>query len=156
MNEKCLLIKTKENKNFFTHENNLQSLVEYIKTFNAELLLVKPSPETKILELKELTVALCDPNYNYHGKFEIIEKIFPKNKRARQSILVEAKIIRGFIRNKFLSDKQISLKELKEKFQNYRLTDACLCNHLAMARKDLAKDGFKFTKTGAGKYSIVD
>jgi hypothetical protein len=154
MSEKHLLIKTKDNRKFLTHEKNLAALVEYAKTFGAEIEMVKVTKSTKILELKALTVALCDPNYKSNHEYTIIETIYPKNKRDRQSILEEAKLIKTFIRNTLISGKQISLKDLKENFQKYELTDACLCNHLANVRKTMTKEGFTFKKISAGNYCI--
>ena len=152
MKQKCLLITTKDNRKFLTHEKNLQSLIEYAKTFKSEISLVEVDKSTKILELKGLTVALCDPNYSGDPEYKQLKSIYPNNKRGRKSILTEAKSIREFIRKKFLSGKAVSLKEIKDKYEKYELTDACLCNHISSARKQLEKEGYSFEKIAAGKY----
>lgn len=154
MSENCLLIKTKDNRNFLTYEKNLQSLIEYAKTFDSEIELVKVSKNAKILELKALTVALCDPGYKFNASYTKIESVYPKSKKDRQSILSDANAIREFIRKKFLSGDSVSLKELKEQFGKNKLTDACLCNHMTVIRKKLTKEGYSFNKVGAGKYCL--
>jgi hypothetical protein len=154
MNEKYLLITTKDHRRFLTYEKNLLSLVEFAKTFGAEIHLVMLEKDQKVLELKALTAALCDQSYNMKPKCEKLERIYPKTKRSRKTILTEAAKIRNFIRNKFLAGKPVSLKELKEKYKKHNLTDACLCNHLAMARKALSREGYSFRKIEAGKYCL--
>lgn len=154
MNEKCLLIKTKDNRKFLTYEKNLPSLVEFAKTFGAEIHLVEPGEKQKVMELKNLTAALCNSEYKEKPKCKKIDKIFPKSKRKRQEILAEAVKIRKFIRKRFLTGKPVSLKELKLKYSEQKLTDACLCNHLAVARKEMTREGHVFRKIGAGKYCL--
>ena len=63
MTQKCLLIKTKDNRKFLTHEKNLNSLIEFSKTFGAEIFTVPIAQEFSILELKDLVAALCNPQY---------------------------------------------------------------------------------------------
>jgi Holliday junction resolvase len=154
MNEKCLLITTKDQRKFLTYEKNLLSLVEFAKTFGAEIYLVVSEKGQKVFELKDLTAALCDQNYNMEPKCEKLKRIYPKTKRSRKTILTEAAKIRNFIRSRFLAGKPVSLKELKKKYKKHNLTDACLCNHLAMARKALSREGYSFKKIGAGKYCL--
>lgn len=154
--EKCLLIKTKDGRKFLTHEKNLPSLIEFAKTFGAEIDVVKPNDGSKILELKTLTTAVCDSLYNEEPQYQIVEKLYPSSqKRDRQTILAEATRIRKFIQDRLLEGKPVSLKELKEMYKEHKLTDACLCNHLAVVRKALGSQGRKFRKLGAGKYCLV-
>lgn len=149
----CLLIKIKDNRRFLTHEKNLPSLIEFAKTFGAEIFLVEPKEGQKIFDLKPLTIAICNSDETTGLQYKKIDKIFPKSKRKRQDILAEAQKIRNFIENRLLVGKPISLKELKKKYKKFDLTDACLCNHLSMARKMLTQRGFKFQKTG-GSYCL--
>jgi hypothetical protein len=153
--EKRILVKTKDNRKFITYEKNLPSLIEFAKTFSAEINMVEVKAETKGLDLKALTAAICNPKYNSDPEYNQIKRIFPNSKKQRKLILTEAKVIRQFIKKKFLSGKDVSLKDLKEKYKNQKLTDACLCNHMATVRKELAKEGYKFRKTGAGKYCLT-
>lgn len=152
MKENCLLIKTKNE--FLTPEKNLPSLIEFAKTFNAEIYLVEPHQGQKLLELKALTTAICDPQYDTKPQFTKIKQIFPLPNKSRTSIVSDASKIRSYIVKKLKEGEPVSLKELKKKYENKQLTDACLCNHLSIARKLLEEQGQKFEKIGAGTYQL--
>lgn len=147
---KYLLLKVK-GKNFLTHEKNLESLIEFAKTFSAAIYRVEADGQ-KILELKALANAICDQDYSHKLEFEKLEKIFPRPIRSRDTILKNASKIRKFIYRRMTSGKPISLKELKEKYKDYDVTDACLCSHLTATRKLLAREGYNIRKLGAGRY----
>lgn len=149
----CLLIRTKDNRKFLTYEKHLPSLIEFAKTFNAEI--YKATAEGKLMELKSLANAICDPQYDENPDHTKIEKLYPKSKKTRDIILKDASKISRFIRRRLLSGKPLSLIELKEKYKNCNVTDACLCNHLATMRQSLVREGHSFDKVGAGKYCLV-
>lgn len=151
----CLLIKTKDNHKFLTHEKNLESLIEFSKTFLAEIYLVEHE-EGKILELKNLAQSICKQEEKGEIKFKKIERLYPKAKRSRKNILKDAQKIQLFIRRRLTSGKPLSLKDLKEKYGELGITDACLCNHFANIRKSLTKEGHKFRKIGAGTYCATE
>lgn len=153
--ETCLLVKTKDHRRFLTYEKHLLSLVEFAKTFAAEIYRVEPAEGQKVLELKALTAAICDSGYDGPPKYKKVEKIFPKAKRQRQTILADAEKIRRFIKKRLLSGKPVSLRELKNKYKDHKLTDACLCNHLSVVRRNLSDQGHTFRKLGAGKYCLA-
>lgn len=72
---KCLMIQTKDNRKLLTYQKNYKHLLEYIKTFNTKIYLVKVSKEQKILDLNKLVYALCDKNYKIKNiKFEVLEE----------------------------------------------------------------------------------
>jgi len=155
MTKICLLLKTKDNKKFLTHEKNLPSLIEFAKTFRAEIYRVEVEDQ-KTLELKALVDAICDQEYEITPKHNKLEKLFPVPKKARKDILADAVKIRSHIFRKLKSGKPVSLKELKKKYQKHKVTDACLCNHLSMARKQLTREGCTVKKLGAGTYCVED
>jgi hypothetical protein len=156
MLEKRILVKTKDNRKFLTFEKNLPYLIEFAKTFNAEIELVKVDKKIKALETKALTAAICNPTRQDVPEYTSVRKIFPKSNKQRKSVLSGAKSIKDFIEKKFLSGKPVSLKDLKDKYKNQKLSDACLCNHMASVRKSLSKKGYKFRKLAAGKYCISE
>lgn len=150
----CLLITTKDNRNFLTEETNLNSLIEFCKTFSSEIFKVKYT-KGKILSLKSLAQYMCDQDYNEPMEVDKMKKIFPSKSKSRNSIIKNAEAIKNFIRSNLLSGKSMSLKDLKDKYKELGVTDACLCNHLANTRKMLSKEGHTFKKIGAGKYLLL-
>lgn len=149
---KCLLIQTKDKRKFFTHEKNLIQLIEFSKTFGAEISMVKLE-EGPILELKELAPAICDPSYKkIKSQYSIIETKLNTNVKSREEILTIANKVKKYISEQFKNRKTVSLKELKKKFQKDNLTNAALCNHIRRVKQDFEKEGIQFVKIGAGEY----
>lgn len=154
MKSKSLLIKTKDGRSFLTQQKHLKSVQEFCRSLGAEIYLVYPNPKEKLLGLKRLTAAFCNPEFKLSPEYKQIKKIFPESKKDRTEILQKAKEIQSYIIATMLEGKPVSLKDLKERYDGQNLTDACLCNHLTAARRKLAKDGHKVQKLGAGKYAI--
>lgn len=151
--ETCLMLKTKDKRKFLTYEKNLSFIKEYAKTFNAEVCLVKLESKSKILGIKQLAPAICNPEHESSFRYSIVKKILPKTK-PRNKMLKDAAKIHKYIQERILSGKPLSLKDLKDKYGNLEVTDACLCNHFTNVRKTLVKKGYKFKKLGAGKYCL--
>lgn len=151
---KCLLVKTADKRKFLVHEKNMSSIVEYVKTFHAEIYRVEVIEGKVISHLKNLAGAICNPDYKPKIKIKNPKKIYPKS-RARMAILSNAKKIRTFIQSQLNKGKPVSLKELKLRYQNCNITDACLCNHLSAVRKQLALNGMIIKKIGQGKYCLI-
>lgn len=155
MNNYCLLVKTPDKRKFLVNEKNMTSIIEFVKTFRAEVYKVEVLEGKVISQLKNLAGAICDPEYSAEIKVQNQEKIFPKS-RPRTSILENAKKIRDFIKKRLDEGKSVSLKELKEKYKSCDITDACLCNHLSAVRKQLIRSGKTVKKIGQGKYCLVE
>lgn len=155
-NCQCLLVKTKDRRNFFTHERNLPELIEFSKTFGAEISVVKVK-EAEVLDLVKLGTAICDATYYLPIKpdYEILETKISSKTKKRNKILKTSKKIRKFIRNLFLSGEVASLREVKCRFKRYQLTTACLCNHMRIVREELKQEGYQIENIGRGKYQIV-
>ena len=155
---KCLLIETKDKRKFFTHEKNFIQLIEFSKTFNAEISTVKLE-EGVILELEELAPAICDPGYKKpKTQYEVIEARMTTDNsllRSRSEILKIANRVKKYISDQFKNRNAVSLKQLKNKFKRYKLSDAALCNHIRRMKQELEKEGFQFTKINAGEYKVV-
>lgn len=155
MSQTCLMVKTKDKRKFLTHDSNLPLLKEFVRTFNAEVYRVIPAEKVKILEPKVLVRHFCDnPDYTDESKVVVVERLMPE--KNRKSILKDAEKIRSFIRNRLTKGKPLSLKQLKEKYEELGVTSACLCNHFSAVRQELAKEGYSFKKEGAGNYVAVD
>ena len=151
----CLMIKTKDRRKFFTHEKNFPQLIEFSKTFKAEISVVRVQ-EADILDLSALAPAICDANYaTKKTNYELVEvkiPVLPKNSRPK--ILRTAARIKEYILARFLSGEAVSLKELKKRFKRHKLSTPTLCNHIARVKQELRQKGFHFTKIGAGAYRI--
>lgn len=153
MNKTCLLLKTKDGRHFLVQEKSLPSLIEYTKTFNAEIYKVEVEDQ-KVLALKALVAAICNQDYKTVPSYTTLEKLHPKGRKNREAILKTAASIRKYIQQQLLSGKEVSLKELKKKYKDCKITDACLCSHFTASRKILNREGHTFDKRGAGTYCI--
>jgi len=145
------MIETKDRKRFFTYEKNFPQLIEFSKTFNAEISKVQIPSETEVLELEELAPALCEKK-SQKADYKVLElKLCPKITRSK--ILSRAKKIQIYIHKKLMEGNTVSLRELTDKFKG--LTSACLCAHFKLIRKDMEAKGHLFEKVGGGKYKIT-
>lgn len=75
MKNQILMVET-NNKKFFTHKKNYTQLIEFSKTVDAEMSIVKVD-DVVILDLQELAPAICNANFQQKQpkKIEIIEKL---------------------------------------------------------------------------------
>lgn len=154
MSQKCLLIRTKDGRDFLTYYKNLPCVIEFVKTFHAEVFKTTALKNQKVMELKSLTTAICDPQYKGQVQCGKISRLYPSPSKGRKNIIKEAQTIRSYISKSLMSGDTVSLKELKKKYQKLELTDACLCNHMAVVRKELSKSGCLIRKIGAGMYCL--
>ena len=153
MKEKSLLIITKDKRQFLTHQKQLQSIIEFAKTFNSEIYLVTTENQ-KILGPKALAEAICNQEYDDKPECVRIKRIYPKIKRDRKLMLSEAANIRMALIDQFFEGQVVSLKDMKDKYKKSGVTDACLCNHLSAVRKQLEREGQIIRKVGGGQYCI--
>jgi len=155
---KCLMITTKDHRKFFTYEKNYMQLLEFSKLFGAEVSIVNVK-EAEVLDLAQLAPAFCDANYipEKRPNYQVLEiKLPQRKKRKRQDILKMAQVIQGHISKAFLKGEVVSLKKLNKKFAEEKLTLACLCNHVAVAKKALEEKGYRVVKVGGGQYQIAN
>ena len=79
----CLMIKTKDNRKCFTHEKYFPQLIEFSKTFGAEISIVKIK-DNNVLEMNDLAPAICDANYKNDENYELVSiKITPPKKKPK-------------------------------------------------------------------------
>ncbi len=150
----CLLVRTQDKRKFLVPEKNMPTLIEFIKTFHAEVYRVELIEGKIIPQLKLLASAFCNPEYKSTMKVKKIEKIYPVT-RARSFLLENAKKIRKYIQKTLASGKPVSMKQLKKRYKNCNVTDACLCNHLSVVRQQMIRSGKLVNKIGQGKYCLV-
>ena len=128
---KCLMLKTKDSRKFFTYQKNKPLLEEFSKAFEAEISIVKVDQDA-LIDIDQLPNVICNPDYQNNIKYE---KINNKPKRTRKETIKNAQKIQKYIRDQIKKGKSVSLKNLQTKFKNLNLTDSCLINHLKMASK---------------------
>jgi tRNA splicing ligase len=150
--KQCLMINTKDNRKFFTHEENFPDLIEFSRIFNAEMSIVQIENEKEILDLKKFVPAFCEKK-SQKTKYTVL-KIKLKLPNNRRKIINRAKKIKKYIQKELTDGNPVSIKALKERFKNYKLTTACLCMHLKSVRTTLAATGVKTIKVGQGKYRV--
>jgi len=153
------MIKTKDNRRFFTYQKNFPQLIEFSKTFGAEISIVKVK-EAEVLNLDELAPAFCDASYQYKPDYDLIEikiaefkKITPEApKTNRIKSLETAAQVRSYVMQEFISGKVVSLHSVLKKFKT--LSISTICNHIRIVKKQIEKKGYEIKKIGAGKYQV--
>lgn len=156
MIKKLLLIRTPDKRRFFTYRKNLSKVLEFAKTFQAELFSVEVEG-AEVLELNKVSAAFCLPSYNCDVRCLKAKKISRKRTRSgkrRTDLLTNAVLIRGYLRSQLLANQTISLKDLQKKFEKLALTDSCLYSHLSQVRKEMEGEGYIITKINTGEYAI--
>ena len=114
---KCLLIETKDKRKFITTSNNLKTLSQFIKIFEAKTSIINCDND-KILTLEQLISVFCGTS-------------LPKAK-----IDIKAKI------NKYLETQKknnikITLKDLKERFKKYKIPQNILSDFIKKENKNV-------------------
>ena len=105
-NDRCLMIELRDGRRIFTLCENLMSLMEFAKTFNAQIYLVE-GQNIEVFDLEELPVPICDGNYNYKGVCKKLKTVLPretifaanrpkKGSKPRQDSLTHARRINSF------------------------------------------------------------
>ena len=152
---RCLMIKTKDQRLFFTHEKNYPQLIEFSKTFDAEISVVRVT-EAPILELGELAPAICEPADTNQTlpQYKLIKVKTPCVLRKRPNILHTANRVKNYIVQQFLEGKVVSLSDLRKKFKKDNLNTSTLCNHIARVKTELEAKGTHIEKIGTGEYKI--
>jgi len=154
----CLMLKTADQRCFFTHKNNYPQLIEFARTCAAEISVVK-THNVKVLELSELAKSICN-----HGKqcdlpqYELVEVKLPPYipaKKSRQKLLKQANTIAAHVKKLFLDYKTVSLANLESKFSKFGLSKSALCNHISRMRAELKRQGYKVSKIKRGEYKLM-
>jgi len=152
------MVKTVDNRHFFTDLDNFPQLIEFSKAQNAEISVVKPKGLVQILALPQLARSLCDPNYKLlDPKYDLVERklTLTAGKTPRQRLLAQAQEIRQYIEKVLVAGDIVSLENLASKFEEYNLGEAALRKHLTYVRLKLAKTGRQVEKVGVGSYQIA-
>jgi hypothetical protein len=155
----CLMLKTTDQRCFFTHKNNYPQLVEFARTCDAEISVVK-AQNVKVMELTELAKSICNHVQQSNlPQYEVVEVKLPnlpeiKVKRSRKKLLAQANLISNYVHKSFLNEEVVSVQDLENKFSEFDLTKAALCNHITKARNKLVKEGYKVSQIKRGTYRL--
>jgi len=154
------MLKTTDQRCFFTHKNNFPQLIEFARTCDAEISVVK-THNVKVMELGELAKSICNHGkQNGNPQYEIIEVklgILPeiKTDRSRKRLLSQANIVSAYVKDMFRKQKIVSLADLENKFSEFSLSKPALCNHIARVRSEMEKEGYTVTKIKRGSYQMT-
>ena len=153
----CLMIKTSDNRRFFTHEKYFPELIEFSKALKAEISIVKIQDDN-ILELEELAPAICNGTYKNNTDYELIaqfKNIKSELPNKREQTLARAAKIKNYIENRLLNEKNISFNNVLQEFLDYKLNKATISNHIARVKSKLEAKGYKIERIGKGKYRLL-
>jgi hypothetical protein len=155
------MIRTKDDRQFFTHEKYYPQLIEFSKTFGAEISVVKVQ-KADVLSRGQLARAICDASYEQKPNYDVVEvkiaqfkniaPLAPKTKREKTREL--AAQIQSHLKKEFMLGNMVSLHKTIKKFKRYDLNISTICNHITKVRKQLKKEGYNIEKVGAGKYQL--
>ncbi len=155
----CLMLRTADSREFFTHAHYFSHVVEFAKTCSAEVSVVKAT-NVKVMELEELARSICDHNKSKQpNSYEVVEvKLSPVGElntiRTRRKILAQADIIASHIQQELLAGREVSLNDLERKFNDFSLSKPALCNHMARVKKQLMNEGKSVVKLKRGVYRL--
>jgi len=159
--KQCLMIKTKDQRHFFTHEEHLSQLIEFSKVFETEISIVKIDDDKKILNLEELPTAFCDGNYVDEPDYELIrikiaefKNIAPQSPHKRKNILALASQVKTFIMSQLLTNGLITFSQVEKKFNKHNLSKPTISNHIRRVKEELAQDGYKVIRKKRGVYIV--
>lgn len=141
MTTQCLVLETKDNRKFLVDEDNFSQLIEFSKTFGAEISIVEvEKEECEILNLEQLAPKLCDPTYKVNPKYTLVEKKTPEPSKND---------IRNYIYEKFINKEEVSARDLKSKWPNENSY-----NHLYYVIKNMKKQGHQISRIAKGVYKV--
>lgn len=156
MSDKCLLLKTPDSRCFFTEEKNYPLLVEFGRTFNAEISVVKTKTQVQVLELPDLAKMICNQKPVECPPYDILETKLPSTKELdtnRQEKIKKTREITNFIRAELLGGKIVSSPELEQKYPETK--KGSISNYITRTKRELQAQGHHIVKVKPGCYRIA-
>ena len=166
----CLLIKTLDDRCFFTSSENYPQLIEFAKTVGAEMSIVKAEEPVEVVELSGLVKSLCDVTKGKRdAKYQVLEKKIGSNATAvvtftnkvvnkvnkREAMLSLAKEVREHVKTRLLSGETFALMDLVNHFGS-KLSASALRTHVNVVRNRLSLEGHPTDKVGVGQYRLTN
>jgi hypothetical protein len=153
---KCLLLKTPDQRCFFTDEKNYPTLIEFGKTFGAEISIVNTKELVEIQDLSDLAKSICSETKIEYPAYEVVETKLPAvvnpTTENRNSKLKQAKEVIDFIRAELLAGNLVSLSMLETRFTN--ISKSSLSNYFSRAKRELLSQGHDVKREKPGQWII--
>jgi hypothetical protein len=154
----CLLLKTPDRRSFFTEEKNFPVLVEFGRTFDAEISVVKTKEQVEVLDLDDLAKSICSQTEDKQAEYDVLEVKLSAPVREtsenRESKLKKAKEVIDQIKTDLRSGKTISLADLESKFPD--VAKSSLTNYFTRARRELASQGNNIRREKPGFWRVAN
>jgi len=155
---KCLLLKTPDNRCFFTEEKHFPCLIEFGRTFEAEISVVKMKEQVEVLDLGDLAKSICTPSTTeIVPDYEIVETklvaTLKKNSEVRISNLEQGKLVLEYVQSILLAGHLVCAGDLESKFPT--INKVKLYSHFTRARREMTAQGHTLKKEKPGTYRLV-
>jgi hypothetical protein len=155
---KCLLLKTPDQRCFFTEEKNYPLLVEFGRTFDAEISVVKTVDQVEVLELDDLAKTICTQVENPAFLYEVLEvKLATPVKEVvetRKNKIKQAEEVREHIKEVLMSGKTLTVADLEAKFPE--TPKVCLVAYFSRMRRRLEAAGHNIVREKPGSYRLAN
>lgn len=147
---KCLLIELKDKRKFFTHQKNFDQLIEFCKSFKANMSVVNMK-NGNVLDLDELVPALCNPKQKQKYDYTILEqKMITRNENKK----ITNQNIQKYIKNKLMAKQTVGIEELKKKYGKNGVSIGAINGCYNKVKNELKKEGYNLMKVSVGVYKI--
>jgi hypothetical protein len=142
-----LMIELKDKRKFITNKKNLSNLIEFSKTFNADLSIISTESKNS-LSLEQLANEICDTNRKQEEfKYKTIETL--NKKETNQSNLIFSHIIKTL-----QSKKEIDTNKLIAKFKKKGIDEKNIYSQITKAKNYIKNIGKTLKRLGKTKYKI--
>lgn len=153
---KCLLVKTPDQRCFFTEEKNFPVLIEFGRTFDAEISVVSLNAEVEVLDLDDLAKSICGTDPKDHPEYNVVEvKLaapIKKTLETRAAKVTQGKTIADYIRQELTAGREMSIAHLEAKFPE--VNKPCLSNYFTRTRREMTSQGHRLTRDKQGVWKI--
>jgi hypothetical protein len=166
----ALLIRLKDKREYLVPQDNLLQLIEFTKTFEAEIHRVNVKDRwDAVLKLDQLPEALCNMQYKLDVPYTDLGRIVPLGSKptvenkvpppigleyTRQTVRQRRSAIRSAIRERFLAMETVSLNDLCDEFEDQNTSRSSMTNHLSQVRNRLSEEGYTVQRVAVGSYRI--
>lgn len=143
------MIETRDRRRFFTHEKNINQLIEFSKFFKARISIVEMKGGD-LMSLDRLAPALCDTRErSARAECEVIEvKLDFTGKEARANPVA----LKKSIKRTLISGKTFSIKSFMSRHKE--VSRAAVYKWANQVKQELTTEGQEIVRVGPGKMKI--